>query len=205
MRYSHAMAMVGVMAAAAAAQAFREATAKADAAWVPYAAARGMSYRPGRQGWAHTEMPRLDGVFHDVRVAVELGQGASQYLTAALAVSEAPLAGHLEVTREGSFAKVAKLFGAQDVVLGDETFDRAFLVKSKPADVAPQLLSPAIRAEMLALPTTWLAYDHGREHGQVALVIFSVADVVQSADVLDRILRVATMLARVRPASVPYR
>jgi hypothetical protein len=199
------MAMIGPMVAAAAAQACARAIAKADRSWPSYALERGMTHRPGRQGWAHVEMPRLDGVFEDVRVAVEIAQGTGDYETIALAGIAAPLPGHLEVTREGLVAKLSKAFGAQDVVLGDDAFDRAFLVKSAPADIAHALLPPEVRSEMLALPTTRLAYDDGSEHSQLALVVFALGAVVESPGVLDRMLRVVTTLARVRQATSAYR
>jgi hypothetical protein len=195
-----------MIAAAAAAQARAQAMAKAGHAWAPYAEQGGMAFRPGRQGWAHTEMPRLDGVLDDVRVAIELGQGlGGEIETMALAVIAAPLQGHLEVTREGLVAKLTKVFGAQDVVLGDAPFDRAFLVKATPPDLAHQLLGPLVRAEMLALPTTRLAYDDGSEHSHLAMVVFVLGALVESPDVLDRMLKVATTLARVRPTTSAYR
>jgi hypothetical protein len=204
------MAMIGPIVAAtavaaAAQRAMAEAMAKTDRSWVPYAHQRGLSYRPGRQGWARVEMPRLDGVVDDVRVAVELWRDTGEVETMAMAVAEAPLQGHLEVRREGLSAKLSKLFGAQDVVLGDEAFDAAFLVKAAPPQLAPQLLVPGLRAELLAFPTTYLAYDDGSEHSHPAMVAFAAGLVVEEPDVLDRMVRVVTSLARVRSATSAYR
>ncbi len=197
------MVMVAPMIAAAAARA--RAIAQADRAWGPYARSRGMAHRPGREGWAHTTMPRVDGVIDDVPVALELVIGTSDYQTVALAAPTVPLVGHVEVTREGLVASLAKAFGAQDVVLGDDPFDRAFLVKSAPPDVARQLLVDEVRAEMLALPTTRLAYDDGSEHAHPALVVFAVGALVESPGILDRMLRLVATLARVRLATSAYR
>jgi len=199
------MAVGPMIAAAAAAQARARAMARADQAWAPYARARGMAHRPGRQGWAHEEMPRLDGVIDDVRVAIELVASASEYETIALAATEAPLPGHVEVTREGLVAKLTKAFGAQDVVLGDDPFDRAFLVKAAPPDIAPQLLVADVRSELLALPTTRLAYDDGSEHSHPAMVVFAVGALVEAPGILDRMLRVVTTFARQRLATSAYR
>jgi hypothetical protein len=197
------MVTIAPMIAAAAARA--RAIAQADRAWAPYAHSRGMAHRPGREGWAHVQMPRLDGVIDDVPVALELVLGTSESQTVALAAPTAPLPGHVEVTREGLVASLTKAFGAQDVIVGDEPFDRAFLVKSAPPDIAHQLLVAEVRAEMLALPTTRLAYDDGSEHAQPALVVFAVGALVESPGILDRMLRLVTTLARVRTATSAYR
>lgn len=197
------MVTIAPMIAAAAARA--RAIAQADRAWAPYARSRGMAHRPGREGWAHVQMPRLDGVIDDVPVALELVPGTGEHQTVALAAPAAPLPGHVEVTREGLVASLAKVFGAQDVVLGDDAFDRAFMVKSAPPDIAPQLLVAEVRAEMLALPTARLAYDDGSEHSHHALVVFAVDAIVESPGILDRMLRMVTTLARIRMTTAAYR
>lgn len=45
------------------------------------------------------------------------------------------------VYREGFFSGIAKLFGAQDIVVGDDAFDEAFVVKSNDEAGAARLLS----------------------------------------------------------------
>jgi hypothetical protein len=197
------MVMVGPIIAAAAARA--RAMTQADRAWGPYARSRGMAHRPGREGWAHVQVPRLEGMIDDVPVAVELVLGTSDHQTVALAEPAAAVPGHLEVTREGLVAWLTKAFGAQDVVLGEDAFDRAFLVKATPPELAHRLLVPEVQAEMLALPTTRLAYDDGSEHSHRAMVVFAVGALVESPGILDRMLRLVCTLARVRMATSAYR
>ena len=96
----------GVVAAAAAAAAAarrrRERMAIADQVWAPYAEARGMRYRPGREGWAHVEWPRIDGAVGTIAVALQLfedGLDVNTFWAAALARPAVPRKGHVEVAR----------------------------------------------------------------------------------------------------------
>ena len=87
----------------------------------------------------------------------------------------------------------------------NHAFDRAFLVKAAPPDIAHQLLVAEVRSEMLALPTARLEYDDGSEHSHHAMVVFAVGGLVESPGILNRMLRVVTTLARVRMTTVAYR
>jgi len=59
----------------------------------------------------------------------------------------------LAVRRERLLDGVRKLLGAQDVLVGDEAFDRRFLIQAIPAQAArvPALLDAQVRAALLAL------------------------------------------------------
>jgi hypothetical protein len=187
--------MMGVIAVAAAQ---RQAMLAADAAWEPYAMQRGMQHRSGRMGWAHTQWPRVDGGLEGVAVAIELVPRNSGVHTAVLAALPAPMEGNVEVTREGLFSKIGKLFGAQDIVLGDGAFDRAFLVKGTSELTVRALLSVAACTELLSLGADRLAYDDGSEHKHVAMVVMEIPSVVQSAEHLDRALRIVVEMSRTR-------
>ena len=142
-----AAGVVAAAAAAAAARRRRERMAIADKVWAPYAEARGMRYQPGREGWAHVEWPRIDGAMGTTAVALQLfedGLDMDTFWAAALARPWMPRKGHVEVSREGVFSRIAKVFGAQDIVIGDEAFDRAYVVKATDETNARALLTPSV-------------------------------------------------------------
>lgn len=116
-------------------------------------------------------MPRVDAMLDGISVALEL---TDVLATAAIAIPPHPLAGNVHVTWEGPVSKIAKLFGAQDITLGDPDFDPKFMVKATNPDVARNLLTPAIRSQMLAVGVTELAYDDATTHAHVPMaVVFS--------------------------------
>jgi hypothetical protein len=180
----------------------------ADAIWAPYAAARGMRYQPGREGWAHTEWPRIDGAIGTIAVGLQLMDDAwdvSAFLAAALARPAAPLKGHVEVSREGILSRIAKMLGAQDIVIGEQAFDRAYVVKATDESTARALLTPLVTREMLALEAKYLAYDDGTENSHGAVVVAYVPFTVIDFDSIDRRLALVAKLARAQEEHGAYR
>lgn len=151
------------------------------------------------------QWPRLDGVVENTPVAFELVGSAGAFHTVAIAVPSAALEGHLEVTREGVLAKLGKLFGAQDIVLGEDAFDRAFLVKGTSELTVRALLRPEVREEMLGMGVVRLAYDDGTEQHHVPMVILELAGIATEPPWLDRALALVIEVARTRPQDAPYR
>jgi len=156
-----------------------------------------MTYRAGRIGWAYVDWPRVDGHVDGVPVAIELMEhDGDVHATAVIATLQAPLRGHLEVTREGMLTSLLKLFGAQDIAMGDAPFDAAFRVTASSEDLARTLLTPAARAEMLKLSCRWLAYDDGSEHGHAPMVLFEMSGVIEWDDILNRMLALVVTLSQ---------
>jgi hypothetical protein len=156
-------------------------------------------------GWGHTQWPRVDGTFESAPVAIELVPRSDGVHTAVLTSLVAPLQGNVEVVREGLLAKIAKVFGAQDIALGDPAFDRVYLVKGTSEPTAHAVLSASAREEMLALGVDRLIYDDGSEHRHAALVFVEIPRVVEEPERLDRALRAVIDIARTRASTTVYR
>lgn len=58
--------------------------------------------------------------------------------------------GTLKIFPEGFFTPVARLFGAQDVRIGDAAFDALYVVKCAPSPLAASVFGGARRAELIA-------------------------------------------------------
>ncbi len=183
----------------------QQAILMADAAWEPYARARDMRHSAGRIGWAHAQWPRVDGVIAGIAVALEVVAHSRGYHTGALAVPVAAVQGNVEVTREGVVAKISKVFGAQDICIGDEPFDRAFLVKGTSEAAVRAVLSALVRDEMLQMGVERVIYDDGSEHKHVPMVLVEIPLIVTDPRQLDRALRAAVEIAKTRLQGTPYR
>ena len=61
----------------------------------------------------------------------------------------------LQLKRQGAFTAITKLFGAQDVEVGDSLFDDAFVVKTSDPNRLRDLLTPSVRTSLLRLLATY--------------------------------------------------
>jgi hypothetical protein len=198
------MAAGGIIIAAAAGAAHKKAIEDANAAWGAYAKTKGLNLRAGRMDNDVVEETRVDGKFDNVSVAFQLAPVAQSWGITAVAVPLAPIALNLEITREGLFDKIAKVFGAKDLVLGDAAFDKAYMV-STTNESARDLLTKETRAEMLALDIATLAYDDGTTGENKPKLVVGVPRLITAEAELDRMLALLARLAKVRPEPEPFR
>lgn len=91
---------------------------------------------------------RRDDVMLRVELVLDYKRG---WVTEIAAVFDPPLGVGMSVASEGVLSGLKKLFGAQDIVVGDETFDRTFVIKGKDPDVVKQMLTDDARARILEL------------------------------------------------------
>lgn len=112
------------------------------AEWTAFAQDKGLTVQ-GR--WPDISMHgALDGSPFSLR---QWRTGSGKHVHHHLHVS-VPLSGHfgdLSVTPEGLMAKLGKVFGGQDIQIGDSTFDGAFIVKCSQPEQAANLLPPPAR------------------------------------------------------------
>ncbi|MEO7092786.1 MAG: hypothetical protein ABI175_06015 [Polyangiales bacterium] len=192
------MAAGGILLAASAAAAHRTAIQIAGQMWGPYAKDKGLTFRPGRADESVLEDPRVEGELEGVSVAFQLALVGGWGITA-VAVPLAPIALNLEITREGLFDKIAKVFGAKDLILGDEAFDKAYMV-STTHESARQVLTKERRDEMLSLDIATFVYDDGSAGELKPRVVLGVGRVLATPAELDRMLKLLVDVAKLRAA-----
>ena len=66
-------------------------------------------------------------------------------------VAYPPMGFDLQLKREHAFSGITKMFGQQDVEIGDDLFDDAFLVKTSDPNRARALLTPSVRTGLLRM------------------------------------------------------
>lgn len=188
------MAAGGIISAAAAAL-HRQAVEAANKAWSAYAAATQMKHRPGNASDSHPVAPRVEGNLDDLKVAFQLATIGGDQGTMFTVPPPAPLAVNVELTHEGVPQKIAKFFGAQDIVLGDPAFDKTYMVKGTDEALVKKLFQPESRAELVALGVSTFAYRSGA--AAKAMLVFGVPRVVTEKTDIDRLLALLVALGRV--------
>jgi hypothetical protein len=189
------MVMSAATAAVAAAQV--EKIKRANEIWGAYATARGYTPRAGHTGWSRIVTPTLAGAADGLSFAIEYVPDAQ--ITFAVAPPLAPLDGNVEVTPEGVGSKLAKLFGAQDIIVGHDAFDRKYLVKGNPEATAKRLLDARTCERLIAIDVARFAYDDGAgPNGRAGgLVMIELAGLVEKHSTLDAIVEAVVGIARV--------
>ncbi len=188
------MAAGGIIAAAAAA-AHRQAVETANKAWASFAQATQMKHRPGNTSESHPIPPRVEGTLEELKVAFQLALVGGNQGTMFTVPPPNPLAVNIELTHEGLPQKIAKFFGAQDIVLGEHDFDKAFMVKGTDVALVKKLFQPQSCAELVALGVSTFAYRSSETHK--AMLVFGVPRVVTEKAELDRLLVLLVALGHV--------
>lgn len=114
-----------------------------EAAMREVAARRGLAYDERRRHLAG----RVEGMHVEVDAQVR-GQHRWTQLTTRF---DRPLGIRLRLTRPGSLSALGKLFGAQDIEVGDPVFDARFVVKGAPESAVRAVLTPDVCARLATL------------------------------------------------------
>lgn len=123
--------------------------------WVSFAQRRNGTFLPGdTPDGPHMIHATREGVAYELRasaVADPDGEGRTAYTTVR-AEALAPTPDFVEVRTASLASKLAEAVGAQDLVVGDEAFDRRFVVKAAHVESATSVLDEAARRRLLAIP-----------------------------------------------------
>ena len=118
---------------------------KTNLAWSDAARTLGLSYRPG----GFLQSRRIEGQLKGMRVVVDTftrssGKHSTSYTRYRISYPRSLGLG-LQLQREGMLSTVTKLFGAQDIQIGDVSFDNAMLVKGRNELGIREFLTPPRR------------------------------------------------------------
>lgn len=99
----------------------------------------------------------------------------------------------------GFLSELAKVLGAQDVLIGDPLFDDAYMVKATDADLVRALLTPELRLRLLAQKSFALELRRCRQLSEAGAPVdqlhCAIPGVLHDAEQLDQLLElfVATL------------
>jgi hypothetical protein len=122
--------------------------------WQGAAGDLGLGFEPGT--WR--SQPRIAGQRNglDIEVAAKTqSTGNNNQIMTTYRISYPPLGPGMKLTRQTGFSRITQAFGAQDIEIGDQSFDDAFVVKSDDPNAVKLLLTPAVRMSLLRLQTAY--------------------------------------------------
>lgn len=64
-----------------------------------------------------------------------------------------------KIYREGILQKLTKLFGTQDIILNDRSFDKKYIVEGSHVEQVKKIISPDIRAKIIELGELLMIFD----------------------------------------------
>lgn len=157
------------------------------AAWQHAAASSGLTLSGGYPMFSLTGP--LDGVEVSVAHDYWIGHKGRRHYRHELSVPIARDVGDLVITRETLFESVGKVFGGQDVKVGDSTFDGAFVIKGSDEAKIREILDARVREALLAaqaaMPTVHV------EGGRVRFTATGLADPATIVEQLRALAAVA--------------
>jgi len=144
---------------------------------------------------------RYEGMYVDVDTKIERGNRVTQFTVR----YDRPLGVGLKLTRQGSMSGLGKLFGMQDIEVGDPAFDGRFVVKGAPEQAVRAMLTPEVRARLVDLQSQ-VSHLEVADDRLVAVVGWLVAEPQWLESGIAAVAKAGAALAQVTPGGVgPYR
>jgi len=77
----------------------------------------------------------------------------------------------LKIYREGIIQKLTKLFGTQDIIFNDRSFDKKYIIEGSDETTVKEIISPNIRAKIIELGEILMILDSNtlvlEQHGKI--------------------------------------
>ena len=64
-----------------------------------------------------------------------------------------------KIYREGILQKLTKLFGTQDIIFNDRSFDKRYIIEGNHEELVKEIISPDIRAKIIELGDILIIFD----------------------------------------------
>ena len=122
--------------------------------WQGAAADLGLGFEPGSWRSQPSIAGQRNGLNIEVSVQTTRSGNNNQVMTN-YRVAYPRLGHELKLTRQTGFNRITRAFGAQDIEVGDQSFDDAFVVKSDDPNAIKLLLTPAVRMSLLRLQAAY--------------------------------------------------
>jgi hypothetical protein len=121
-----------------------------NARWADAAQQLGLEFRPSGPFSRPTITGQSAG--HTIRIdTVTHSSGKSQHTDTRFRVEYPSQGFDFALSREHALRRLSKMFGAQDIEIGDPSFDEAFIVKTSDPEKLAAVLTPAVRDSLIRL------------------------------------------------------
>jgi hypothetical protein len=124
--------------------------ARRNTTWIAFAARHGFTYVAAHGSWYNKKPARIEGRVGTVPITIDTyvvsnGKSSTMYTRLVTAAMQ-PMPFDARVYKETVFGAIGDLLGAQDVSVGDPSFDNEFVVKASREDLVRLWLHPPLRA-----------------------------------------------------------
>jgi hypothetical protein len=119
------------------------------------------------------KFPEIKGTYKDMPVRIymfteKIGEGKTRVIRIHTGI-EVKFNGQkeykLDIYEEGFFSRIFKAFGMQDIVIGNEKFDKEYIIKTNSEDMTKQILTNDICNELLYMADKKFAFGFGIKNG----------------------------------------
>jgi hypothetical protein len=127
--------------------------------WKSFAQEVGGSYRLSEEGTSEVK-----GVFNGFSftlkmIFIQAAPKVNLFLTHFEVILEKPSRLKLKIYREGIIQKLTKLFGTQDIIFNDRSFDKKYIIEGNDEAKVKEIISPGTRAKIIELGEILMILD----------------------------------------------
>jgi hypothetical protein len=149
------------------------------------------------------KFPEISGTYKNFPVHIfmfteKIGEGKSKVIRVHTGIEvkiHNPLNYKLDIYEEGLFSKIYKVFGMQDIIIGNEKFDKEYIIKSNDEDTTKAVLTPEICDELLYLADHKFAFGFEIIDGKIYYDEATSLTSDKKAAWMERILNMMVELA----------
>jgi hypothetical protein len=149
------------------------------------------------------KFPELNGTYKNFPVRIfmfteNVGSGKSRVVRVHTGIEikiNNPIGYKLDLYEEGFFSKLYKVFGMQDIVIGNEKFDKEYIIKSNNEQITREILTKSICDELLYMADHKFAFGFEIKDNKIYYDEPSSLTSERKAIWLERILNMLIELA----------
>lgn len=127
--------------------------------WKLYAEQIGATYRLSDEGMSEVIGHYQNFPFVMKMILVQAAPKVNLFLTHIDITLDNKVDLKLKIYREGIIQKLTKLFGTQDIIFKDRTFDKKYIIEGSDEPLVIQVVSPSVRAKIIELGEILMILD----------------------------------------------
>jgi len=127
--------------------------------WKTFAQEIGGSYRLSEEGTSEVKGSFNGFPFTLEMIFIQAAPKVNLFLTHFEVILEKPSRIKLKIYREGIIQKLTKLFGTQDIIFNDRSFDKKYIIEGNDEATVKEIISPSIRAIIIELGEILMILD----------------------------------------------
>lgn len=127
--------------------------------WKTFAQEVGGSYRLSEEGTSEVKGVFNGFSFRLKMIFIQAAPKVNLFLTHFEVILAKQSRLKLKIYREGIIQKLTKLFGTQDIIFNDRSFDKKYIIEGNDEAKVKEIISPSIRATIIELGEVLMILD----------------------------------------------